>query len=69
MRAYRATWHGNWVSPTLASTDELTKEDFNRLIPRRFDSRIDFMFEILKSFSIETAARRNNSFDFFVEPV
>ena len=49
-----------------ASTDELTKEDFNRLIPRRFDSRIDFMFEILKSFSIETAARRNNSFDFFV---
>ncbi|MGB7789072.1 hypothetical protein [Methanoregula sp.] len=48
-----------------ASTDELTKEDFNRLIPRRFDSRIDFMFEILKSFSIETAARRNHSFDFF----
>jgi hypothetical protein len=24
------------------------------------------MFEILKSFNIETAARRNNSFDFFV---
>jgi len=47
------------------STNELTKEDFNRLIPRRFDSRIDFMFEILKSFSLETAARKNHSFDYF----
>ncbi|MGA2917349.1 hypothetical protein [Methanoregula sp.] len=52
------------VSDT-SSTDDLTKEDFNRLIPRRFDSRIDFMFEILKSFSMETAARKNHSFDFF----
>jgi hypothetical protein len=49
----------------LSSTDDLTKEDFNRLIPGRFDSRIDFMFEILKSFSLETAARRNHSFGFF----
>jgi hypothetical protein len=50
----------------LSSTNELTKEDFNRLIPRRFDSRIDFMFEILKSFSVETAVRKNHSFNFFV---
>jgi hypothetical protein len=49
-----------------ASTNDLTKEDFNALIPRRFDSRIDFMFEILKSFSLETAARKNDSFRFFV---
>jgi hypothetical protein len=49
-----------------ACTDDLTKEDFNGLIPRRFDSRIDFMFEILKSFSLEAAARKNHSFDFFV---
>jgi hypothetical protein len=49
-----------------ASTNDLTKEDFNALIPRRFDSRIDFMFEILKSFSLETAARKNDSFHFFV---
>jgi hypothetical protein len=49
-----------------SSTNDLTKEDFNSLIPRRFDSRIDFMFEILKSFSLETAARKNRSFDFFV---
>ncbi len=51
--------------PDLPSTDELTKENFNALIPKRFDSRIDFMFEILKSFSLETASRKNQSFRFF----
>ncbi|MFA6332449.1 MAG: hypothetical protein WCX22_05820, partial [Methanoregula sp.] len=50
----------------LASTDDMTKEDFNARIPRHFDSRIDFMFEILKSFSLETAVRKNQSFSFFV---
>jgi hypothetical protein len=50
----------------LATTDDLTKEDFNARIPEKFDSRIDFMFEILKSFSIETAARKNQSFHYFV---
>jgi hypothetical protein len=48
------------------NTDDLTKEDFNARIPKKFDSRIDFMFEILKSFSIETAAQRNKSFHYFV---
>ena len=48
------------------STDEITKEDFNALIPLQFDSRIDFMFEILKSFSLETAVKKNTSFRFFV---
>ena len=50
----------------LSSTNDITKEDFNSLIPARFDSRIDFMFEILKSFSIETAIQKNQSFAFFV---
>ena len=36
-------------------------------IPPSFDSRIDFMFEILKSFSPATAARHNTSFRFFFE--
>jgi hypothetical protein len=49
----------------LADTNDLTKEDFNVLIPQQFDSRIDFMFEILKSFSLETAVKKNNSFRFF----
>ena len=52
--------------PDLLSTDTVTKEDFNALIPQQFDSRIDFMFEILKSFSLETAVRKNTSFRFFV---
>jgi hypothetical protein len=53
--------------PDLSVTDELTKEDFNRLIPRKYDSRIDFMFEILKYFSIESARMKNHSFRFFVD--
>jgi hypothetical protein len=51
----------------LPATDEIFKEDFNLLMPRHFDSRIDFMFEILKSFSLETAVLKNRSFKFFVE--
>jgi hypothetical protein len=53
--------------PNLPRTDDLTKEDFNRLIPRKYDSRIDFMFEILKYFSIDTAKKKNHSFRFFIE--
>ncbi len=53
--------------PSLASTDDLTKEGFNALIPPSFDSRIDFMFEILKSFSPATAVRHNQSFRFFFD--
>jgi hypothetical protein len=53
--------------PLLASTDGMTKEDFNALIPPSFDSRIDFMFEILKSFSPSTAARHNRSFRYFFD--
>jgi hypothetical protein len=53
--------------PVLLTTDELTKEGFNDLIPPSYDSRIDFMFEILKSFSPATAARHNRSFKFFFE--
>jgi hypothetical protein len=53
--------------PLLPTTDEMTKEVFNNLIPASFDSRIDFMFEILKSFSPTTAARHNGSFKFFFD--
>ena len=45
--------HRTLTVPDLPFTDDLTKEDFNRLIPGKFDSRIDFMFEILKYFSID----------------
>ncbi len=50
-------------------TDEITKEQFNSLIPKRFDSRIDFMQEILKRFSIETAKEKNTSFNYFLTKI
>jgi len=49
------------------ATDNLTKEQFNSLILKKFDSRIDFMAEILKYFSIEIAKQRNGSFRYFIE--
>ena len=54
---------GITVPPT---TDEVTKEDFNALIPNRFSSRIDFMFEALKYFSIQIATSKNQSFSYFI---
>jgi len=50
-----------------ANTEYVTKEKFNALIPKKFISKIDFMSEILKNFSIEIAKRKNNSFRYFVE--
>ena len=50
-----------------ANTEYVTKEKFNALIPKKFTSRIDFMSEILKNFSIEIAKQKNNSFQYFVE--
>jgi hypothetical protein len=48
------------------ATDKVTKEDFNALVPLEFDSRIDFMLEILKCFSVEQAERKNKSFLYFL---
>ena len=50
-----------------ANTDNVAKEEFNVLIPKKFTSRIDFMSEILKNFSIEIAKQKNNSFQYLVE--
>ncbi len=55
------------ISP-LKNTDTITKEDFNGLIPKKFNnSRIDFMVELLKYFCISTAVSKNKSFRYFVE--
>ena len=48
-----------------ANIDELTKEQFDSLIPDKFNSRIVFMQEILKYFEIKTAAGNNKSFAYF----
>ena len=53
------------VSPP-DTTNDVTKEQFNKLIPKRFESRIDFMVESLKYFSIKTAKTKNKSFKYFV---
>jgi len=52
--------------PFLPRTDALTKEDFNDMLPERFDSRIDFMTEILKVYSLEAALARNISLAYFL---
>jgi len=48
-------------------TDTITKEQFNNLIPKKFDSRIDFMNEILKNFSLEIAQQKNKSLKYCIE--
>ena len=52
---------------TFSVTDTITKEQFNMLIPKKFDSRIDFMLEILKIFSIKIAKQKNRSFRYCIE--
>jgi len=49
-----------------STTDNITKEQFDSLIPKKFTSRIDFMTEILKYFSIEIAKKKNHSFNYFL---
>ena len=48
-----------------ASTDGITKEQFNNLIPRRL-SRIVFMQEILRHYDVGAAMQRNASFRYFM---
>ncbi|MBN2089202.1 hypothetical protein JW964_06300 [candidate division KSB1 bacterium] len=51
----------------LPDTDELNKENFNQLVPKKFISRLDFMSEILKEYSIEYAINKNRSFRYFIQ--
>lgn len=50
----------------LSITDSVTKEQFLQEIPKSFSSRIDFMIELLKGFSIAEARTRNGSFDYLL---
>jgi hypothetical protein len=49
------------------STDKVNKEQLRELMPPKFDSNIDFMIEMLKPFSPQTACDRNKSFRYFYE--
>ncbi len=51
--------------PYQKNTETITKEIFDRQIPRKFDSKIDFTNEILKRYSIDESIVRNNSFAHF----
>jgi hypothetical protein len=48
-------------------TDDITKEKFNSLMPIRFTSRIDFMAELLKDYSMEIAFKKNKSLLYFIK--
>jgi hypothetical protein len=52
---------------TPARTDFVTKEHFIRWIPRFYPSKIAFMIEVLKHFSLSVAVEKNKSFRFFME--
>lgn len=45
-----------------SSTDHITKEEFDSMMPAKFESRADFMVEILKAFKVKTAKSQNESF-------
>lgn len=49
------------------TTDNITKEMFNDLIPKKFKSRIDFMIEVLSGFSLNVSNRKNKSLKYCIE--
>jgi hypothetical protein len=46
-------------------TESTNKEDFEKMIPKNFASKTDFMVEILKTYSIENAIEYNASLGYF----
>ena len=48
------------------NTNAVTKEDFNKLIPKR-GSRILFMEKILNDYDIEAARKKNKSLEYFLD--
>jgi len=48
-------------------TNDLTKEQFEDLMPMKFGSIIDFMNEILSRFRIDTAETKNRSFCYLMD--
>ena len=49
------------------NTDNIIKEKFNSIIPKKFDTRQIFMLEILNRFSIKIASKKNRSFEYFIK--
>jgi hypothetical protein len=49
-----------------ANTEYIDKRQFGNLTPKRFESKTDFMIEILKFFSTEAGVSKNKSFEYLV---
>ena len=52
-----------------ATTDQITKERFEQLQPGRFDSKLDFVLEILDCFSVEAARGKNRIVRLFLPQI
>lgn len=57
--------HG--LSGVVGVTDGIGKEEYSKLIPKAFESRIDFMVENLNEFDVEVGKQKNRSFRYFME--
>ena len=53
------------IRKKIRTANRITKEDFNRLIPKNM-ARIEFMRNILENYDVEIAKRRNRSFGYFL---
>jgi len=51
---------------TYEDTNTITKEMLNCQIPKKYNSRIDFLLEILKSYSLDIAIQKNTSLKYFL---
>jgi hypothetical protein len=49
-----------------ANTEYIDKNQFDKLIPDTFESKTDFMVEILKHFSVEVGITKNRSMEYFM---
>lgn len=50
----------------LPNANNLSKEEFDEIIPQTFKSTIDFKIEILKNYDIKKAIKNNRSFRYFM---
>lgn len=53
--------------PPLKHTNQLIKEQFDTMVPEEFDSRIDFLIELLRIFRTDVATGKNRSFRYFFQ--
>lgn len=58
--------HSQFGIAELTGTDQVDKEQFDRLRSMDFQSRIDWMIEMLRYYSLQQATSRNSSLRYFV---